>query len=98
MGLAAGLASAGVVSVVSMLRTYGVARVNMVTVETLSGLGVLPGAGAPDLDLLPTKESAAQALSDHEADGGVVRTRRLILAPYLLLGVLSLLLVKVWLG
>jgi hypothetical protein len=89
LGVCLGLALAGVVSLVRMLRTYGRDRVNLVTFETMSALGALPGVlGQVDLDRMPTREDADLAVEAQQADetAGPVKGMRMYLPPYLLIG------------
>lgn len=82
IGLGIGLAVAAVVSVWRTVRSLGVARVHLLTYETMAAAGIAPGeVGRPDLDRLPTRADAEAALV------GTPAARPMWLPPYLLLGV-----------
>ena len=88
-GLAAGLFLAGLAGAVIAARSGGVARVQMLTGTTLLAMGV-SGAGLtrPDLALLPAIRTDP-ASANPDGPGLGLPGRRLYLAPYLLVGVLS---------
>jgi hypothetical protein len=84
LGIGAGLIVATVVGIIQTIRVAGVSRVLHLTGATALAMGVTPGGFVrPNPDLLPQPEDTALIVKD-ERDAARMR---LVLPPYLLLGV-----------